>query len=136
MIHCKAAAVLDTMWGFDGKAPAWFRINDFNHSGRRLYNLLGHKDLWVTNACREQVSHAKLHGVPDSEWLAKNLQRIQYDLLLVCGKIAQRAYTECMYKPNCVVLLMPHPAARMWSKAMIDYWQEKIKKSKAMGHGN
>lgn len=126
MKHSRAVAVLETMWGDSGKAPGLFRINPFNHTGRRLYWLLGHNDLWVTNACKEQVDHAGLHGRPDPEWLARNLQRIKCDLLLVCGKIAQRTFANCGYRPDCRIIEMPHPAARVWTRAALDWWRDYI----------
>ena len=62
MKYCQCVAVLDTMWGGSGNAPGMFRINPDNHSGRRLYWLLGHQDLLVTNACREYVADPTIHG--------------------------------------------------------------------------
>ena len=126
-VSTRCVAVLDTMWGGDGHAPGLFRINPNNFTGRRLYRLLGHKDLWVTNACRELVENAKGHGKPDPKWLAKNLQRMTYDLLLVCGRVAQRTYADCGYVPDCRVLKMPHPASRSdWSRENLDKWQKLI----------
>jgi hypothetical protein len=127
MIHTRCLAVLETMWGGNGHAPGLFRINPNNFTGRRLYWLLGHEDLWVTNACRELVANARLHGEPDPAWLAKNLQRLTYDLLLVCGKVAQTTYGECGYMPDCRVLEMPHPASRSdWSRLNLEAWQKLI----------
>jgi hypothetical protein len=130
VLHCKAAAILDTMWGNEGKAPGWFRINEYNHSGRRLYWLLGHKDLWVTNACRDQVYSAAQHGTPDPVWLSKNLQRLQYDLLLVCGRVAQRTFAQCVYRPKCCIIEMPHPASRTWTRAALLSFQELIQNAR------
>lgn len=127
-VRCKVLVVLETMWGGSGSAPGLFRINPNNYSGRRLLWLIGHSDFWVTNACREYVSNARQHGKPDPTWLAKNLQRIDYGLLLVCGKVAQRTYTACGYVPDCNVLEMPHPAARMWPKVQMLKWKARIKK--------
>ncbi|MCK9568811.1 hypothetical protein M0R72_07720 [Candidatus Pacearchaeota archaeon] len=126
MIHIRCVAVLETMWGTEGKAPGMFRINPQNHTGRRLYWLLGHDNLWVTNACPQQVANARQHGKPDSEWLSYNLQRCSYGLLLVCGKVAQATFAQCDYKPSCRILGMPHPAARTWTKAMLLEWQQRI----------
>lgn len=122
-MHTKALVVLETMWGGNGKAPGLFRINPYNYSGKRLYSLLGHSDFWVTNACRELVSHANAHGKPDPEWLAQNLQRLTYDLLLLCGKVAQQTYDRCGYVPPCRIERMPHPAARTWTKAELERWR-------------
>ena len=131
MIHCKAAAILETMWGDPGKAPGWFRISPYNFTGRRLYWLLGHHDLWVTNACREQVANARQHGTPDPEWLASNLKRLRFDLLLVCGRVAQRTFNACGYRPpKCRIIEMPHPAARIWTKADLERWRQLIQGAK------
>lgn len=119
-IHVRCLVVLETMWGRAGKAPGLFHINPQNHSGRRLYWLLSHSDFFVTNACRNQVNNAREHDKPDPVWLATNLQRCKYDLLLVCGKVAQATYARCGYVPNCRVLQIPHPAARTWTKATLE----------------
>lgn len=115
------------MWGECGKSPGWFRINPKNHTGRRLYWFLGHDDLWVTNACREQVAKATLHGTPDPEWLASNLKRLTYDLLLLCGNISQETYLKCGYRPECRIVAIPHPAARMQTKELLEEYQEIIR---------
>ena len=126
MIHTRCVAVLETMWGGDGNAPGFFWINPDNFTGRRLYWLLGHKDLWVTNACRELVQNARQHGKPDPEWLGSNLWRMTYDILLVCGKVAQRTYEQCGYEPECNVVYMPHPAWRGWTKSLLQEAKELI----------
>jgi len=121
-IHARCLAVLETMWGAcadNQSAPGIFRINPHNHTGRRLYWLLGHRDLWVTNACTEYVRNARQHGTPCPDTLSKNLQRLTYDLLLVCGKVAQDTYRNCGYVPNCRVLEIPHPAWRGWTQAKL-----------------
>jgi len=70
----RVVAILETMWDWRGQAssagyrqaPEYFRINPSNHSGRRLYKLIGPDSrLLVTNACRELVSSAKHHGKGD-----------------------------------------------------------------------
>ena len=121
MIHTRCLAVLDSMWGNPGKAPGLFRINPKNRTGSRLYYLLGHRDLWVTNACREQVGSADEHGRPDPEWLAENLRLITFDLLLVCGKVAQQTYAKCGFTHTARELWFPHPAARgSWTKEILE----------------
>ena len=126
MIHTKCLAILETMWGGSGNAPGLFRINPDNHTGRRLYFFLGHHDLWVTNACKELVGNARIHGTPDPEWLAKNLQRITYDLLLVCGSVAHKTFEECGYVPDCRIEYIPHPAWRGWTKVGLELTRRKL----------
>ena len=126
MIHARALVVLETMWGDAGRAPGLFKINPHNHSGKRLYKLLGHADFWVTNACPWQVGSATQHGKPDPAWLARNLQRMSYDLLLVCGRVAQKTFDQCEYVPPCKVLKMLHPAARTWTKAKLQEWEVRL----------
>ncbi len=120
MIHTKCLAILETMWGGSGDAPGLFHINPDNHTGRRLYYLLGHNDLWVTNACKELVGNARIHGTPNPEWLAKNLQRLTYDLLLVCGRVAARTFLGCGYTPQCRIVYIEHPAWRGWTKEHLE----------------
>lgn len=147
-------AVLDTMWDWSGMtsdagyraAPRYFRINPDNHSGKRLYKLVGPAArLLVTNACRELATSAKGHGAPDPEWLNQNLAlldgkdvfvgggeflrldvvdpvpRGRIDVLLICGKVAQSTYHACNFEPTRArVIETLHPAARTWSKKMIE----------------
>jgi hypothetical protein len=121
--HYNVVAILDTMWGTrKGSAPRYFRINPLNTSGRRLYALAGQgANLLVTNACRELVTSADVHGRPDPVWLASNLVRIQQrwaiDVILVCGVVAQRAFDQSLYQPavETSVFRIPHPAARIWT---------------------
>ena len=127
-VHCRAAVVLETMWGNPGWAPGWFHINQQNYTGRRLHWLLGHEDFWVTNACPQQVANATQHGRPDPAWLAHNLQRRAYDLLLVCGRVAQATYAHCGYVPPCRVVYIAHPAARTWTRAQLDECQQLIQR--------
>jgi hypothetical protein len=128
MMHIDTVVVLETMWGTPRDvAPGFFRINPENHSGRRLYKLLGERKFLVTNACKELVGGPNQHGTPDPEWLAHNLQRLTFDLLLVCGKVAQRTYLASKYKPDVITLFTPHPAARSWTNELIAYWQGVIK---------
>ncbi|MFA5376299.1 MAG: hypothetical protein WC455_11195 [Dehalococcoidia bacterium] len=125
--HARCVAVLDTFWGYEGKAPGMFRINPDNHSGRRLYWLLGHEDLWCTNACKEAVGNARGHGAPNPEWLSGNLQRVTCDLLLVCGTVAKQTLIRCAHQPPCRRLYIPHPAARV-KKVDWDMWRDIIQR--------
>jgi hypothetical protein len=126
-------AILDTMWGSEpGQAPPYFKINPDNHSGRRLYNLVGDAFLLVTNSCRELVTSAKDHGKPDPAWLAENLawmhEQRKIDVLLVCGKVAQSTYAKCETVPQAArVINVPHPAARfVWTAELMAKTREAI----------
>jgi hypothetical protein len=125
--HVRCLAVLETMWGTPGNADELFPINPGNFTGKRLYWLLGHNELLCTNACREQVSGPSEHGTPDPSWLNANLQKLSYDLLLVCGKVAQATYDRCAYTPACRIIRIPHPAARgCWNKHYLAATQKLI----------
>ena len=128
----RVVAILETMWDWRAmtsgagyrQAPRYFRINPQNYSGRRLYKLIGpDAKLLVTEACRELATAANKHGMPDPAWLCENLQLLDHrcDILLVCGKIAQRTYASCGYVPGKArVIEIPHPAARVyWTKQTI-----------------
>lgn len=109
------------------EAPRAFRINPLNYSGKRLYKIVGpDTHLLVTNACRELCASANHHGKPDPVWLRENLERLEFDVLLVCGKIAQATYAQSGYQFDRVIE-MPHPAARMWTKAMIEEMAQRVK---------
>ena len=124
----KTVAVLEVMWDWRMKtsatnpnylaeAPRAFRINPENHSGKRLYQLLGHDNLMVTNACPQLVTGAKGKGNPDAYWLLENLEQLwPYSLLLVCGKVAQETYDLVRNVNDARTLYLPHPAARQWSR--------------------
>lgn len=123
-----AVAILDTMWDWEAKtseagyaeAPRWFRINARNHSGRRLYDWLGHRNLLVTDACKELVTHAKGKGKPDKDWLRNNLAELwPFELLLVCGRVAQATYELSSAPHPCRIIECPHPAARAWTNASL-----------------
>jgi hypothetical protein len=128
----RAIAVLDSMWDWRRmtsgagyvEAPRSFRINPDNFSGRRLYRICGPgAALLVTNACRELCSSANHHGTPDPAWLHENLKLLEpFDVLLVCGKVAQATYARSGYTPSSAarVFQMMHPAARTWTNAMLD----------------
>lgn len=143
----RVVAILETMWDWESatsaagykEAPRFFRINPRNYSGKRLYKLIGpDAQLLVTNACRELVSGPQHHGKPDSIWLAQNLELIEVrrpdsasiDVLLVCGKVAQKAFEQCTYKPKTArIVYMPHPAARqVWTREFIEQKANEIQK--------
>jgi hypothetical protein len=92
-----------------------------------LYKLLGNRKFLVTNACKELVGSPNHHGVPDPQWLSRNLRRLTFDLLLVCGKVAQQTYRNCDYQTTAKTLFMPHPAARNWTAEQITKWQQIIR---------
>lgn len=129
----KIVALLDSMWSWGGcnepgeEAPRYFRINPDNHSGRRLYRICGPgHSLLVTNCCRIVQSSANHHGLPDPEWVGRNiafLAKEGMDLLLICGKVAKQTYLRrpCGWNAHYpAVLYMDHPAARRWSNQKID----------------
>jgi hypothetical protein len=124
--QARCLVVLDTMWGSGGKADPWFTINPYNHSGKRLYRLTGLElgQVWVTNACPEQTTHANAHGRPSARWLGACLRllppRARRLPLLVCGKVAQATYAEVKVKHYGEVFFMLHPAARTWTRQELE----------------
>lgn len=126
----KIVVVLEVMWGMPGDPPRrWFRINPYNHSGRRLINIIGRSDFIVTNACPDVVYSAKGRGKPDADWLARNLAALKPDVLLVCGRVAHTTFKYSMVPSSTEVIALPHPAARNWSKAKIVQAQRVIQKA-------
>lgn len=137
----RVLAILETMWDWRGatsgagyrQAPAFFRINRENFSGKRLHKFVGdHANLLVTNACRELVDHASKHGKGDPVWLAGNLERLEndgcIDVLLVCGKVAQATFSSCGFTPQTPYIIhMPHPAARTWNALSLRQTSLKIR---------
>lgn len=132
----KIVAVLESMWdwrqmtsqaGYQ-EAPRSFRINPENYSGKRLYRIVGQDaDLFVTNACRELVGSARQHGTPDPAWLRENLDILMpFDVLLICGKVAQAAYSQSGHEFTRK-LEIPHPAARRWTQAAIEAAAQRVR---------
>jgi hypothetical protein len=122
--------ILEVAWG--GGAP-WFRINPRNHSGRRLYDLVGHRDLWVTNACPEVVATAAERGRPDAVWLKKNIRHMRHlglipEVLIVGGRVAAETYDACGTVLDIPRFDIPHPAWRGWTKDKIAHWKKIIQK--------
>lgn len=123
MIKLTTVAVLETMWGWCGMErdrTRWFMINQHNHTGKRLYSLLEHKRLLVTNACPQTVERSHQHGTPDPQWLLENLNALQekyaFEQVLVCGSVAQQTILKTGFETAAQLVFMPHPAARMWTK--------------------
>ena len=125
----KIVVVLAVQWGYPGDRPErWFHINPYNHSGRRLIGLVGHRNFKVTNACSDIVFRASDKGTPDAAWLRRNLAVLRPDLVLLCGNVAQSTFKRSMVEPETKVMRLPHPAARHWSKKMMKRWTRKIQR--------
>lgn len=134
-------------------APSWFPISPTNHSGRVLHKLLGPVTrVLVTNACPTIQATANHHGAPCASTLARNVSTFPHDIrwLLVCGQIAQatlqKAFGEIALQEKLkagykiphsqkdhppidvrtMMLFMPHPAARLWSKELVTVVREFI----------
>ena len=142
-------AILDTMYDWRGQtsgaglrqAPCYFRINPDNHTGKRLYDLIGPGNLLiVTNACKELGMKPTDHGTPDPKWLMKNLTLLSsmrsIDILLVCGKVAQKTWIEVKVMPSIRTwcnphmkeIVIPHPAARVvWTREYINEVKQRIR---------
>lgn len=124
----KVLAVLDTMYNWkrlaDGhtEAPRYFQINPRNHTGKRLYKLIGPgNQLLVTDCCREIGVSSTSHGTPDPEWLKENLSMLRgwANLILVCGNVASKTYDATGFTfPHVRKIL--HPAARTWTKELLE----------------
>ena len=142
----RTIAVLEVMWDWNTKtsmanphylqqAPRCFRINPQNHSGKRLYWLLGHDNLLVTNACPQLVKSAKGKGSPDDYWLLESLEQLwPYELLLVCGNVAQASYDRIRNVGDARTIYMPHPAARQWTKKGLELARRFIQEGTADLH--
>jgi hypothetical protein len=124
-------AILESMWDWRSltsgagynQAPSYFRINPQNHSGKRLYRIVGDNHLLVTNACRELVGGPNQHGKPDPEWLRGNLMKLDklgIGILLVCGNVAQQTYEKSGFLWKGPTIRMMHPASRTWSNELLD----------------
>lgn len=132
MKDARCLVILDTMWGEGGRAPRWFAISPYNHSGKRLYYLTGLRfpQVWVANSCREQMTASHQHGKPDPKWLAECLTILPGNIkklpLLVCGAVAQKTYKACGYNYEGPVEFLPHPAARLWTKELLEETKQRL----------
>lgn len=145
----RIVALLESMWGWRGYnepgaiAPRFFRINPDNHSGRRLYSLIGSHELVVTNCCRTVQETANHHGKPDLEWVRQNLLTASHEmnLLLVCGRVARETFETIASIPSGITdgrsyissngfrwYAIDHPAARRWSHAKIEQTRAHIER--------
>jgi hypothetical protein len=128
--NCRIVAILAVQWGYPGdRVRPWFRINPYNHSGRRLIQIIGHTRFMVTNACPQLVCRASQQGTPDALWLQNNLSQLAPELVLVCGKVAQATFKRDMVGPGVRVLKLPHPAARTWTKRDIARWAKRVQEA-------
>lgn len=126
----RTLVILEVMWGWSGirykEAPRTYHINPENFSGKRLYRLLGDDTFVVANACPEYVATANGKGTPDPVRLRSILKEHDPDRVLVCGRVAQETFVRDMVRPGTVVVQMPHPAARGWTRAGLDVAQKAI----------
>jgi hypothetical protein len=132
----RAVAILDVQWGPWNRASRYFRINPRNRSGARLYYLLGHNDLMVTNACPEIVPDANGRGKPSPQQLLAALLELRpFELLLVCGVTAQKTYAliNIGVHPGPFAqfwtVYMPHPAARLWTNERKEFAKKQIREA-------
>lgn len=125
----RIVVVLAVQWGYPGDpVTRWFHINPYNHSGRRLIRLIGHDEFKVTNACPDIVFRASDQGTPSARWLRDNLKALRPDVVLVCGKVANSTFKRGMVGKAVRVFKLPHPAARNWTKQLIERWSHRIQR--------
>jgi hypothetical protein len=123
----RIVAILEVQWG-GRRASRWFQINPYNHSGKRLIQLIGHDRFDVTNACPECVSDANGRGKPDPVWLRTNLRLMNPDVVIVCGRVARETFKRNMVHDDAQVIHIPHPAARTWTKNAIKRTAKRIQR--------
>lgn len=130
MRHYPVIVVLEVMWGDpEDEAPNFFWINtSWNHTGIRLAQMIGDRHVYVTNACRECVASPNHRGTPDPVRLQRNLESVSFDVLLICGKVAQETYEASDYElpTGCKAYYMKHPAARNWKRREIEEVREQL----------
>lgn len=142
----KVVAILEVMWdwrsmtssaGYEERAPGYYRINPDNFTGSRLYDWLGtegqyYDDLLVTNACPQLVCSPTQRGTPDKTWLRDNIKELlPFELLLVCGRVAQRTYEQGWIPRDIRIIELPHPAARVWTRESLAFAKRLIQEGKS-----
>jgi hypothetical protein len=126
----KILVILQNMYsgsGRDTKAPLLFKINPYNHSGKRLYKLI-EDDFWVTNSSSIlSGGGAKSYSGIDVKFLQRAIDKFDWDLIIICGNQAKKAFFMCEYLKEARLLFIPHPAARDFPNVLFDKIRRIIK---------
>jgi hypothetical protein len=115
--------VMQNMYGRQGTdlpAPLLFVINPNNHSGKKmLYITSGHKALFTNCSSIMSGGGPESEGKTDKKYMLKAYLRMNWDLVIYCGKQAEKAYNEFTTKiVEVPVIIMPHPAARSFTNVL------------------
>ena len=117
--------ILEQMWGPADGHRMLFRINPKNHSGRRLYSIMSHRFV-VGDSCPGIVANARLRNKPSAEHLAATFayakeRGYQPPFIVLGGTVAYQTFQrlDVSQRPPCPFVVIPHPAARIWSHALI-----------------
>lgn len=105
----------------------WYRMFCRCKSGKRLSNVFGsYEKMKLAKFCNTTPhwglgSKSKL--TPDKEHILKEIENAKPDIVLACGRQAEESIKEC-WSGNLIV--MPHPAARTLTNALIDAVGKKL----------
>lgn len=139
----KILAILQNAYADPGRRQAilqsmsTFVINPNNYTGKKLYKLTEGHDLLVTNACPEVFVNVKDKGRTDLDRLKLSIIENPYDLYISCGKQSNEACIKIIKdfddKP---LILMPHPASRNLTNALISSVKDAIREVHSSTFGN
>lgn len=122
-------AILQNMWDpTRSEALNVFKINRWNHTGKKLYNITEGHDLWCTNSSSKCAPSANVKLPPDIQFLQRAMMRRRWDLFLVCGAQAHDTFHHVLLANKVLrsvveqspVVFMPHPAYRMVTNKLME----------------
>lgn len=121
--------VLQNAWGVaDGYVPD-YSVESFSasHTGKRLRNAIPvGVEVHIRNASPLVGKNADSNFPPQPLYLKHEIEQIEPDIILACGKNAREAIMEL--ELDCYVVKMPHPAFRQLSDNMLRRVRRKIEK--------
>lgn len=129
--------ILQNAWG-DRKLPMIFRPNPYNKSAKVIRKMVGTEHVFdfcnttdvVTETAKGNPSINENHFSDVILSISlKQLTDNPYDLILVCGRQAERAVNLNMDRLNNInipIIIVPHPASRSLSNIQIDQINKNI----------
>jgi len=117
----KVLCVLQNAWG-DVSLPIIFKPNPLNKSAKTIKKIVGNNVFHFCNTTPVVTSTASGIAPIDSAHFRNVIKRMhQYDIILVCGKQAEKAVNVFKSEMNFDIPIhfIPHPASRSLSNVML-----------------
>lgn len=133
----KVLFLLQNAWGFrNNKSPLFFEPNELNKSAKTCRKIIGQRRrLLFSNCTSISTDEAKGNPGRDLKHTNKVLRHFKdYDLLIICGVEARKAYEECEEQFDGTVWFIPHPAARNLTNVLLAEMNLKLENFKKGTH--